>query len=56
MVDQQYRGSNGKAKIEGYTRVSDEEAHQQSFGIVRVVKLELLSERVDDISDDIQGS
>ena len=28
VVDQQCRGSNGKVKIEGYTRVSDEEAHQ----------------------------
>ena len=27
MVDQQYRESNGKAKIEGYMRVSDEQAH-----------------------------
>ena len=27
VVDQQCRGSNGKRKIEGYTRVSDEEAH-----------------------------
>ena len=27
MVDQQCRGSNGKLKIEGYTRVSDKEAH-----------------------------
>ena len=29
MVDQRCRESNGKAKIEGYTRVSDEQAHQQ---------------------------
>ena len=28
VVDQQCRGSKGKAKIEGYMRVSDEEAHQ----------------------------
>ena len=27
MVDQQCRESNGKVKIEGYMRVSDEEAH-----------------------------
>ena len=27
VVGQQCRGSNGKVKIEGYTRVSDEEAH-----------------------------
>ena len=27
VVDQQCRESNGKAKIEGYMRVSDEEAH-----------------------------
>ena len=27
MVDRQCRGSKGKAKIEGYMSVSDEEAH-----------------------------
>ena len=27
MVDQQCRGSKGKAKIEGYMSISDEEAH-----------------------------
>ena len=30
-VDQQCRGSNGKAKIEGYISVSDEEAHHCSM-------------------------
>ena len=29
MVDQQCRESEGKAKIEGYMSVSDEEAHQR---------------------------
>ena len=29
VVDWQCRGSNEKAKIEGYTWVSDEDAHQQ---------------------------
>ena len=33
MVDQQCRESNGKVKIEGYTRVSDEHAHQWNYGI-----------------------
>ena len=28
MVDQRCRGSKGKAKIEGYMSISDEEAHQ----------------------------
>ena len=28
VVDQQCRESNGKVKIEGYMRVSDEQAHQ----------------------------
>ena len=30
VVDQQCRESNGKAKIEGYTRVSDEQAHYRA--------------------------
>ena len=35
VVDWQCRGSNGKAKIEGYSRVSDEEAHHRfsKFGL-----------------------
>ena len=38
MVDQQCRGSNGKAKIEGYMSVSDEEAHHPlSIEIVTVL-------------------
>ena len=28
-MDRQYRESEGKAKIEGYMSVSDEEAHQR---------------------------
>ena len=32
-VDQQCRGSNGKAKIEGYMSVSDGEAHHQFMGM-----------------------
>ena len=41
VVDQQCRESEGKAKIEGYMRVSDEEAHHQrskykSYGALRV--------------------
>ena len=38
MVDQQCRESKGKAKIEGYMSVSDEEAHHPlSTGIVTVL-------------------
>ena len=33
VVDQRCRGSKGKVKIEGYMRVSDEEAHQHMVGL-----------------------
>ena len=41
MVDRQCRESEGKAKIEGYMSISDEEAHHQrskykSYGALRV--------------------
>ena len=36
VVDQWCRESNGKAKIEGYTRVSDEQAHQCGWPFTRM--------------------
>ena len=36
VVDQQCRGSKGKAKIEQYMSISDEEAHQRVFALCPV--------------------
>ena len=37
VVDRQYRESEGKAKIEGYMSISDEEAHQRAKMIFELV-------------------
>ena len=50
VVDQRCRESEGKAKIEGYMSVSDEEAHQW-FNLVRVEICELRPEVVTEGDD-----
>ena len=43
MVDQQCRESKGKAKIEGYMSVSDEEAHHQDMRSWSTKRQEIMS-------------
>ena len=43
MVDWQCRESEGKAKIEGYMSVSDEEAHHRGRGPSSLISMEVVT-------------